>query len=48
MHFVLENDQWYWELCRPTIPDKTSATLAKFFNKTQVSKHPPPLMEPPG
>ena len=26
-----------------TIPDKTSATLAKFLNKTQVSKHPPPF-----
>ena len=28
------------------IPDKTSATLAKFLNKTQVSKHPPPLPPP--
>ena len=27
-----------------TIPDKTSATLAKFLNKTQVSKHPPPFL----
>ena len=27
----------------PTIPNKTSATLAKFLNKTQVSKHPPPF-----
>ena len=27
----------------PTIPDKTSVTLAKFLNKTQVSKHPPPF-----
>ena len=28
---------------RASIPDKTSATLAKFLNKTQVSKHPPPM-----
>ena len=34
------------ELCGikgTTIPDKTSATLTKFLNKTEVSKHPPPF-----
>ena len=31
------------EEVKQTIPDKTSATLAKFLNKTQVSKHPSPF-----
>ena len=28
---------------KPAIPDKTSATLAKFLSKIQVSKHPSPF-----
>ena len=47
LHIEIEDLNNNCRSVHSTIPDKTSTTIAKFVNKTQVSKHPPPFPLPP-